>query len=82
MPPELLVAKDNHGSRNRSIAIAKLITKFHGEGDSITYVERFEQICAAFGMATRLEPSESNWRARQAHGIERSRMRKKTCGIH
>ena len=23
--------------------------KFHGEGDPITYVERFEQICAAFG---------------------------------
>ena len=43
------VARDNHGSRNRSIAIAKLITKFHGEGDPITYVERFEQICAAFG---------------------------------
>ena len=42
-------ARDHHGSRNRSIAIAKLITKFHGEGDPITYVERFEQICAAFG---------------------------------
>ena len=42
-------ARDNHGSRNRSIAIAKLITKFHGEGDPITYVEQFEQICAAFG---------------------------------
>ena len=42
-------ARDHHGSRNRSIAIAKLITKFHGEGDSITYVERFEQICEAFG---------------------------------
>ena len=40
--------RENHGSRNRSIAIAKLITKFHGEGDPITYVERFEQICAAF----------------------------------
>ena len=26
-----------------------MITKFHGEGDPITYVERFEQICAAFG---------------------------------
>ena len=32
-------ARDHHGSRNRSIAIAKLITKFHGEGDPITYVE-------------------------------------------
>ena len=64
-------ARDNHGSRSRSIAIAKLITKFHGEGDPITYVERFEQTCAAFGdvsemslMATRLEPLESNWMAR------------------
>ena len=68
-------ARDNHGSRNRSIAIAKLITKFHGESDPITYVERFEQRCAAFGdvfaMATRLEPSESNWMARQARGTER-----------
>ena len=34
-----LVARENHGSRNRSIAISKLITKFHGEGDPITYVE-------------------------------------------
>ena len=43
------VARENHGSRNRSIAIAKLIMKFQGEGDPITYVERFEQVCAAFG---------------------------------
>ena len=49
MPTAFPTARDNHGSRNRSIAIAKLITKFHGEGDPITYVERFEQICAAFG---------------------------------
>ena len=41
-------ARENHGSRNRSIAIAKLITKFHGEGNPITYVEQFEQVCAAF----------------------------------
>ena len=41
-------AKDNHGTRNRSIAIAKLTTKFQGEGDPITYVERFEQVCATF----------------------------------
>lgn len=48
-PAAFPAARENHGSRNRSIAIAKLITKFHGEGDPITYVERFEQICAAFG---------------------------------
>ena len=48
-PAIFLVVRDNHGSRNRSITIAKLITKLHGEGDPITYVERFEQICAAFG---------------------------------
>ena len=41
--------RENQGSRNRSIAIAKLITKFQGESDLITYVERFEQVCAAFG---------------------------------
>ena len=49
MPAAFPTVRDNHGSRNRSIAIAKLITKFHGEGDPITYVERFEQICVAFG---------------------------------
>ena len=49
MPAAFLVARENHGSRNRSIVIAKLITKFQGEGDLITYVERFEQVCAAFG---------------------------------
>ena len=48
-PTAFPIARENYGSRNRSIAIAKLITKFHGEGDPITYVERFEQICAAFG---------------------------------
>ena len=47
-PAAFLVARENHGSRNRSIAIAKLITKFQGEGDSITYVERFKQVCATF----------------------------------
>ena len=47
-PAVFPTVRDNHGSRNRSIAIAKLITKFHGEGDPITYVERFEQICAVF----------------------------------
>ena len=45
----ILIARDNHGPRNRSIAIAKLNTKFQGEGDPITYVERFKQVCAAFG---------------------------------
>ena len=49
VPTTFPIARDNHGSRNRSIAIAKLITKFQGEGDPITYVERFEQICVAFG---------------------------------
>ena len=43
------IARDNHRSRNRSKAIAKLITKFQGEGDPITYVECFEQVCDAFG---------------------------------
>ena len=32
-------ARDNHGTRNRSIDIAKLITKFQEEGDPITYME-------------------------------------------
>ena len=85
MPVAFPTARDNHGSRNRSIAIAKLITKFHVEGDPITYVERFEQICAAFGdvsgMATRLEPLESNWMAKQVHGIERLRRKKRIRGI-
>ena len=31
-------------------------------------------------MATRLEPLESNWMARQAHGIERLRMRRRMHG--
>ena len=48
MPTAFLVARENHGSRNRSITIAKLITKIQGEGDLITYVECFEQVCAAF----------------------------------
>ena len=43
------VARDNHGSRNRSVAIAKLIAKFQGEGDLITYVEHFKQVCVVFG---------------------------------
>ena len=44
----LPTARDNHGFRNRSIAIAKLIMKFQGDGDPITYVECFEQVCATF----------------------------------
>ena len=48
MPTTFHVARENHGSRNRSIAIAKLITKFQGEGDSITHVEQFKQVCATF----------------------------------
>ena len=48
MPVAFPASRDNHGSRNRSIAIAKLITKFQGEGDPITYVEQFEQVCATF----------------------------------
>ena len=46
---EVPIARDNDGSKNRSISIAKLITKFQGEGNHITYVKRFEQVCAAFG---------------------------------
>ena len=34
-----LIIRENHGSRNGSIAISKLMTKFQGEGDPITYVE-------------------------------------------
>ena len=49
VPATFLVAKDNNGSRNRSIAIAKLIMKFQGEGDPITYMECFEQVCVTFG---------------------------------
>ena len=49
MPSAFPIAREKHGSRNRSIAIAKLITKFQGEGDPITYVECFEQVCATFG---------------------------------
>ena len=49
VPAAFPTARENHGTRNRSIAIAKLITKFQGEGDPITYVEHFEQVCAAFG---------------------------------
>ena len=67
VPVAFPVARDNHRSRNRSIAIAKLITKFHGEGDPITYIERFEQICAAFGDVydgDKTGPLESNWMAR------------------
>ena len=45
----VFVARENHGSRNRSIAIMKLLAKFQGEGDPITYVECFEQVCEAFG---------------------------------
>ena len=55
VPAAFPIVRENHGSRNRSIAIAKLITKFQGEGDPITYVERFEQVCAAF-MVIKLEP--------------------------
>ena len=43
-----LAARDNHGSKNRSISIANLITKFQGKGDPITYIEYFE-VCATFG---------------------------------
>ena len=49
MPAAFPVARENHGSRNRSITIAKLIMKFQGEGDLITYVDRFERVCATFG---------------------------------
>ena len=49
MPTTIPIARDNHGFRNRSTTIAKLITKFQGEGDPITYVECFEQVCATFG---------------------------------
>ena len=42
------IARDNHRSRNRSKAIAKLITKFQGEGNPITHVEHFEQVYATF----------------------------------
>ena len=47
-PTSFRATKENHGTKNRSITIAKLITKFQGEGDPITYVEHFEQVCAAF----------------------------------
>ena len=49
VPIAFAIARDNHGARNRSIAIAKLITKFQGESDPITYIECFEQVCATFG---------------------------------
>ena len=49
VPATFPIARDNHGTRNRSIAIAKLIAKFQGEGDPITYVEHFGQVSAAFG---------------------------------
>ena len=42
------IARDNHGTRNRSITIAKLIMKFQGKGNPITYVEHFEKVCATF----------------------------------
>ena len=47
-PTAFPAVRDNHGSRNKSITIAKLITKFQGEGDLINYIECFVQVCAAF----------------------------------
>ena len=71
VPTTFPIARDNHGSRNRFIAIAKLITEFQGEGDPITYMECFEQVCAAFRdvLVIKLEPLEFNWMARRVIGI-------------
>ena len=61
MQAVVLVARDNHGSRNRSIAIAKLITKFQGEGDPITYIKCFEQVCATFGDVSNADKIGGVW---------------------
>ena len=41
--------RDQNSSRNHSIAISKLLTKFLGEEDPISHIEQFEQICDTYG---------------------------------
>ena len=82
-PTAFHVARANHGSRNRSIAISKLIMKFQEEGDPITYVECFEQVYAAFrdisdgdkigAFGIQLDG--------HVHGIEHLKLKRKIHGI-
>ena len=40
--------RDHNPLRNHSIAISNLPTKYNGEGDPISHIEQFEQICDTF----------------------------------
>ena len=80
MPAAFLTARENHRFRNRSITIAKLITKFQGEGDLITYVERFKQVCATFGDVSdgdKIGAFGIQLDGKVGNGIKHSKMRRK-----
>ena len=83
MPTAFPIARENHGSRNRSIAVAKLITKFKGKGAPITYVECFDQVCATFGDVFDVDKIGAfgiQLDGKASRGIVHLKMKRKICG--